>query len=289
MRNQKRIKSKYPIATQTQENLFIQTIMNDTIKKIALSGYISKGIVFSITGILAFLSAFNMGGRKAGKISIISYLEQQTLGSVIVVLLGVGLICYGIWRLIQGVNDPEGIGTDFKGLVKRISFSISGIIYFLLGLIAIAEAFGLLSIYSTGNNSKEPLLNTSTRSLIFIIIGGALAIKAIYQFVKIYKGNFINNFDIQSVTSLNTRKYIKRMGYAGLLSRGIVTSIISYFFLSTGIDLNASSKQVKGTAEAFSFIQDQAYGKYLLGFVAAGLVCYGLFMFSTAAYRKYND
>lgn len=61
------------------------------------------------------------------------------------------------------------------------------------------------------------------------------------------------------------------------------------FLCSTGIDLNASSKQVKGTAEAFSFIQDQAYGKYLLGFVAAGLVCYGLFMFSTAAYRKYND
>ena len=120
--------------------------MNDTIKKIALSGYISKGIVFSITVILAFLSSFNMGGRKAGKISIINYLEQQSLGSVIVILLGLGLICYGIWRSIQGVNDPEGIGTDFKGLVKRIGFSISGIIYLSLGLIAIADAFGFFSI-----------------------------------------------------------------------------------------------------------------------------------------------
>tara|TARA_R110000744_G_scaffold676_3_gene2582 strand:- start:434 stop:574 length:141 start_codon:yes stop_codon:yes gene_type:complete len=45
---------------------------------------------------------------------------------------------------------------------------------------------------------------------------------------------------------------------------------------------------VKGTAEAFSFIQEQPFGKWLLGAVAIGMVCYGIFMFSTAAYRKFD-
>ena len=60
-----------------------------------------------------------------------------------------------------------------------------------------------------------------------------------------------------------------------------MTLIISFFFLKAGLTLHdASSENVKGTAEAFSFIQEQPFGKWLLGAVAIGMVCYGIFMFS---------
>lgn len=263
--------------------------MNCKIKKVALIGYTAKGVVYAMTGILTFLTTIDLGGQKASKLSTIDYLEEQTFGSSIVIILGIGLLCYSLWRLLQGIIDPENIGTNPKSLAKRIGFTISGIIYAGLGLVAITDALDL-GILSGNGSSKSTLLSGTSGSIIFVIIGTGLALKGIYQFIKAYKGDFLENFQIGPLSSISKRKYIKRIGYAGIISRGIVTSIVSYFFITAGMSLRGtSSQELKGTSEAFSFIQEQVYGRWLLGIVALGLVCYGLFMFSTAAYRRYNN
>ncbi len=265
--------------------------MDDKIKKIAYTGYTAKGVVYGLTGILAFLAAFNMGGEKAGKLQVIEFLGNQAFGKVLVVLLGLGLFCYAFWRFLQSIQDPEGIGTDGKAMAKRASFFISGLVYTGLGFIAISNVFGLKSLIAGGGSSGgSSLMNGTSGKYIFITIGLGLAIKGIYQFIKAYKGDFLKKFQIQSISVVARRRYIKRIGYAGIISRGIVTSIIAYFFLTAGFNLGGnSSNEVKGTAEAFSFIQEQAYGKWLLGLVAAGLVCYGIYMFTMAAYRRFDD
>ena len=278
--------TKMPRKVQISAN---DKTMNRKIKKIALIGYVAKGAVYITTGILTFLTTIDMGGQKAGKLSTIDYLEQQSFGASIVILLGLGLLCYALWRLLQGITDPEGIGTDLKNMAKRIGFAISGIIYAGLGFIAIADALDL-NLFSGNENSKSSFLTGTTGSLIFMGIGIGLGLKGIYQFIKAFKGEFLEPFKIDSLASINKRKFIKRIGYAGLISRGIVTSIVSYFFIRAAINIKESgSEELKGTSEAFFFIQDQMFGKYLLGTVALGLVCYGLFMFSTAAYRRYDD
>ncbi len=278
--------TKMPRKVQISAN---DKTMNRKIKKIALIGNVAKGAVYITTGILTFLTTIDMGGQKAGKLSTIDYLEQQSFGASIVILLGIGLLCYAIWRLLQGITDPEGIGTDPKNMAKRTGFAISGIIYAGLGFIAIADALDL-NLFSGNENSKSSFLTGTTGSLIFMGIGIGLGLKGIYQFIKAFKGEFLEPFKIDSLSSINKRKFIKRIGYAGLISRGIVTSIVSYFFIRAAINIKESgSEKLKGTSEAFFFIQDQMFGKYLLGTVALGLVCYGLFMFSTAAYRRYDD
>jgi len=263
--------------------------MDKKTKTIAFSGYIAKGVVYALTGILALFEAFNMGGEKAGKLAVIDYLENQIFGTILVILLGIGLISYAIWRFFQSISDPEGIGNDLKGSTKRISFFISGIIYAALGIIAILDALDISSMFQKGSGSQNSILTGTTGTYIFVLIGIGLTIKGVYQFVKAYKGNFLDKFRIQSIATIAKRRYIKRIGYAGLISRGLVICIIAYFFLTAGFNLQGNTSQsMKGTAEAFSFIQNQAYGKWLLGLVAIGMVCYGLFMFSTAAYRKYD-
>lgn len=263
--------------------------MNQNFKKLAVLGYISKGIVYALIGLLALFSAFNMGGQKAGKLAVIDYLENKPFGNVLVFILGIGLICYSIWRIFESLKDPEKIGNDTKGVIKRIGFFISGCIYSIIGLIAIIDALNLISLFKSDSDSTNSVLTGTTGALIFMVISIGLLGKGIYQFVKVYKGNFLHKFYLKSITTMAKRKYIQRIGYAGLISRGLVTIIISYFFITTGLTLNgASSNNVKGTAEAFSFIQEQAFGKWLLGTVAIGMVCYGIFMFTKAAYRKFD-
>lgn len=46
-------------------------------KQIARIGYIAKGSVYGITGILTFLASFNLGGQKAGKLEVLDFLDNQ--------------------------------------------------------------------------------------------------------------------------------------------------------------------------------------------------------------------
>lgn len=265
--------------------------MDDKIKKTAYAGYAAKGTVYAVTGVLAFMTAFNMGGEKAGKLQVIEFLEKQSFGKIILAVLGLGLVCYAIWRFIQSIQDPEGIGTDGKAVVKRISFFISGLVYLGLGIYAIVDIFREPSSSGSGGGSGGGgFLSGDTGKYVFIVVGIALAGKAIYQFIKAYKGDFLKKFQIKSIAEGSKRKFIKNMGYAGLVARGVVVGIVAYFFLRAGFSYGGGgSEQVKGTSEAFSFIQQQSSGPWLLGLVAAGLVCYGIYMFTMARYRQFDD
>lgn len=260
--------------------------MDEKIIKTARTGFVAKGVVYLITGVLAFLAAFNLGGQKAGKLGVIEFLEKQPFGKVILGALGIGLCCYALWRFIQSVQDPENIGNDGKGTIKRVSFFISGLIYLGLGFFSLLQAF---SQAGNGGGSKSSMIPAEYQQYIFMVIGACLAGKSIYQFVKAYKGTFISKFNLKAMSDTGKRKFIKNMGYAGLTARGILVGIIAYFFITASTSLGGgSTDQMKGTANAFSFLQENSSGPWLMGIVAAGLACYGIYMFTMAKYRSFN-
>ena len=264
--------------------------MDDSIKKTAYAGYAAKGAVYAITGILALMTALDMGGEKAGKLKVIEFLENQSFGKIILALLGIGLVCYAVWRFIQSIQDPEGIGDDGKAIIKRISFFISGLVYLGLGIFAIVDIFREPSKSGSSSGGGSSILTGETGKYIFIAVGLALAGKAIYQFIKAYKGDFLQKFQYDSLTDDKRRKLIKNTGYAGLSARGVLVGIVAFFFLKAGFNYGGGgSEQMKGTSEAFSFIHQQSYGSYLLGIVAAGLVCYGVYMIIMSRYRQFDD
>jgi hypothetical protein len=184
---------------------------------------------------------------------------------------------------MQSLSDPEGIGSDSKGIAKRISFFISGTVYLALGMFSIIEIFKDSSSRKNSSNFGD----YSTH--IFIAIGIALAIKSIYQFIKVYKGDFLKKLNISEISSVTRKKNLKRIGYAGLISRGIVVGIIAYFFIEGGINTSSASEEMKGTTEAFSFIQQNTSGPWIFGLVALGLICYGIYMFTIAKFRSFDD
>ncbi|UZO80836.1 DUF1206 domain-containing protein [Aquimarina sp. ERC-38] len=257
--------------------------MNKTVKTTARTGYVAKGVVYTITGALALMTALNVGGQKAGKLQVIDFLEKQSFGKIILGILGLGLVCYAVWRFIQAFQDPEDIGTDLKAMIKRFSFGLSGLFYLGLGIYSIVEIFEKTS--SGGSNSSS--VPYEYRSYLFIIIGIGLAIKGIYQFIKAYKGDFLDKFSLKSMSSRKRRRSIKTVAYLGLCARGVVVGIVAYFFIKAG--MNSSSGSVGGTSEAFSFIQQNTTGSWLYILVTAGLTCYGIYMFFMAKYRYFKD
>lgn len=42
---------------------------------------------------------------------------STTFGRVALLVIAAGLIGHALWRIVEGVVDPDGRGTDFKGVV----------------------------------------------------------------------------------------------------------------------------------------------------------------------------
>jgi len=258
--------------------------MDNKIKKIARTGCAAKGTVYALTGILAFGAAIGLGGSSEGKLGVLKFLQEQPFGNVLLGILGLGLLCYAFWRFFQSIKDPEDIGDDGKAIGKRIGFFFSGLIYLGLGAYSIYQIFRPASNSQSGQGSMLP---TEYLDYLFYAVAIGLAIKAIFQIVKVYKGDFLKKFHLDSLSNINTRETIKWLGYAGMVSRAIVIGIVAYFFFRAAG--TASSEDIKGTSEAFSFLRQNSEGPWLMGLVAFGLICYGAYMFIMAKYRQFDD
>ena len=257
--------------------------MDTKLKKIARTGYVAKGVVYGITGVLTFMAAFNLGGQKTGKTGVIEFLEKQSFGNVLLVLMALGLLCYVAWRFIQAFQDPENIGSDKKSKVKRFAFFISGLVYLALAFYAMKT---LIDAGSSGGGNSFEFLKGTLGVIIFAIIGLSLAGTSIFQFKKAYTGKFLEKFNYKSISERKRRKTIKTTGYLGILARAIIFGIISFFFLKAAYQSNTSN--IQSTSDAFSFLQDSSYGSWLMGVVAAGFICYAIHMFATAKYRQFQ-
>lgn len=262
--------------------------MDDTIKKIARTGFVAKGTVYAITGVLTFMAAFNMGGQKTGRIQVLEFLDKQTFGNVLLILMGIGLACYATWRFIQSVKDPEHIGADTKGKAKRTAFFISGVIYLGLAVLAVMRVIGSGSgsSGSSGAAQKSSFLTSETGLILIGIAGAGIVIAGIFQFVKAYRNDYTKKFDLSSLSEEKKRKSIKNTAKFGLSARGVIFLIIGYFALKASFSSDPS--KIKTTTEAFSFIQESSYGAWLMGLVAAGLVAYAIYMFLMAKYRRFQ-
>lgn len=265
--------------------------MDSKIEKIARTGFVAKGTVYAITGILTFMAAFNMGGQKTGRLQVLEFLDKQTFGNILLILMGLGLACYATWRFIQSIKDPENIGDDKKGTAKRAAFFISGLLYLGLAVLAVMRVVNSGSGSGTGsggsNSAQQSSFLTSETGLIIIgIVGAGIAMAGIFQLVKAYKNDYYKKFDLMSLNEEKKRESIKKTAEFGLSARGVIFLIIGFFALKAAFNSNPS--EIKTTTEAFSFIQESSYGAWLLGLVAAGLVAYAIYMFLMAKYRKFR-
>lgn len=252
----------------------------------ARTGLTAKGIIYLIIGILTFMAALNIGGQKIGKLKVLDFLEKQTFGNILLVIIGLGLLCYAFWRIIQATKDPENIGNKKKDLIKRFGYFISGLLYLGLGVLAFLNAIGS-STGSSGSSSKKTSIFASDLGLLSLgIIGVIILGLGIYQFTKIKKDKFKKDFSAKALSEEKRRKTIYNTAYLGLTARGIIFLIIGFFAIKAAA--SADPEKIKTTSEVFSFLETSSYGSWLLGIVAVGLIAYAIYILMLAKYRRFS-
>jgi hypothetical protein len=257
------------------------------IKNFAKVGLTAKGIVYCLIGIIAFMAAFELGGNSksgSGKTGVFQFLLDASYGKILLGLIAIGLLCYAIWRLIQAIKDTQNKGTDAKGIAIRLRYAFSGLVYGTLAFYAAKLVLG--NSGSGGNDSRETLVRELLQQpfgqwLVGIVAVG-IAIAGLYQ---IYMG--VSDKYREKIEKAGLKREVEDMliktGKVGYIARGIVWLIIGWLFLKAA--MNSNPNQAGGSRSAFQFLESSSYGSYLLGGVALGLICYGIFMFMRAKYK----
>lgn len=250
-------------------------------------GLVSKGIVYCITGVMAFIGAFELGGGggDVNKSGIFSFVEQAG-GRTALGILALGLLCYCIWRGIQAFSDKEHKGNSAKGLGKRAVYLLSGLAYLLLAIYA-----GKMALFHEKSSSGDSQQNMASQLLdkpfgpaLLGIVALIIAGVGIYQAYYGLSGHYKKHVEGLS-THDSTSRLLLVSGRIGYLAKGIVWLLIATLFGKAALHTNAG--EAGDTGKAFDFLEQWSFGSYLLGAVAFGLVCYGVFSFIRARYERF--
>lgn len=248
----------------------------------AIIGFIAKGLIYVVVGVLSLLAALNMGGESSGTNQALLFVKKQAFGQFLLMLLGVGLLCYSFWMFVRSIRDPENMGKDWMSVLMRIGIFITGLVYAFLAVLAFYHLFNA----SEDKPGEEYLdiLGPTTVSILFIVVGIILLAQAIIMVIGVFKGGVMDQFNLEG----HKGSYLIRLGgMFGFYSRAFIVFIIAYFFLRAGI--YTDNHEIKGIADAFSFLDQSFTGKILMAFTAIGFISYGLFFILLSRYRTFEE
>ena len=250
-------------------------------------GYVAKGVVYAVVGVLAVQTAIGAGGATTDASGALREIAQQPFGQWLLALVALGLLCYGIWRILMAVRDPERRGTDAKGIVIRVGYGVAGLANI---AIALAATNILAGAGGRGGDSEQAmtaqLLAQPFGRWLVGIIGAIVIIVGLVQFYRAWTAEFMQEYALSQMRA-SAVTWARRVGRLGLSARGITFALIGWFLIRAALQYDSS--EAGGLGKALATLAAQPYGTWLLGMVAVGFVCYGLYCFSHARFRRFRQ
>lgn len=257
----------------------------DAVEWAARLGYGARGFVYLSVGMLTLLASLDQIGSAVGSSGAAGWLAGQPLGRLWLLLLGVGLWLFVIWRALQAVFDADHEGDDLKGWLIRAGQAMSGLFY---GLLA-SSVFEYLDEFGP-RPAAEDIAENQEKALIlmglpfgqWLIVLAGLAILAVGlgNVIRAWKDRFTEELKCSEDVCRIVRP-LARLGYA---ARGFAYLPLAAFVILAG--LTADVSEVTSFGEALDALEAQPGGSIILATTAAGLIAFGAFAFVEARWRR---
>lgn len=255
---------------------------SDTLEWLARAGFVARGAIYGIIGVLAVGVAIGAGGRTTDQQGAMQTLADGAFGSALLVVLAVGLAGYALWRLVRAAigHGPEASDSTFD----RVAGVASGIAYAILCATAVAILLG-----SSGGGSGSPdkatggVLGWPAGQWLVGAAGVALIGVGLYQGYKGLSRGFLEDSKTDEMSE-RTQRWFTALGVFGHVSRMVVFALIGWFLLRAAITFDPD--EAIGLDGALEKLAGESYGPVLLGIVAVGLVGFGAYSIADARYRR---
>ncbi len=254
------------------------------VERLARLGYGAKGVIYLVIGVLAMQASFGVGRGPTNTQGALQVILGQPFGRILLALVAIGLVGYALWRILTALLDVEHEGTDAKGIVTRIGYAVSGLIYGGLAWTALRLLTG--SPTDRGNWAQAltaRMLSAPSGQWLVGAAGLLVVAVGLYNLYAAYKAPFVDKLDLAGLKP-QQRSAVIGLGRLGYGARGVVFGLIGIYL--THAALSSSSQGVRGMQGAQTSLAHQPGGPWILCAVAVGLVAYSLFMLVEARYHR---
>ena len=248
----------------------------------ARAGFVARGLVYILIGVLAAKLAVGAGGHAASQQGAFRAIAQEPFGKALLVLVAIGLAGYALWRLTRAALGHGPEGSD-DALDRVVAFT-SGIVYAGLCVLAIEILLG-----AGGSSSGAPKRATAgvlgwPAGVWLVAVAGAVLIGVgLFQGYKGVSKDFLEDSKTEEMGRV-ARTWIGWIATFGYLARMVVFALVGAFLIQAAVDFEPS--KAVGLDGALARLAQHPYGPVLLGVVAAGLVAFGLYSLTDARYRR---
>ena len=254
-------------------------------------GWFAKGLVYLVAGVLALMVTLRSLGWKDGDsgeaspTGAIKEVAHHNFGGLALVILGLGLIVYALWRLISAIMPGSH---EMKVVVVRVAYVISAIMYATFAFTAF-QVLGERGEDQDGNSkvtdlSRSMMKNGAGRVLLGVV-GAVLIGAGIYRANKGRKEDVTQEMDMSGM-SARRREWTRRLGAIGEIGRGVALLLIGFFLIRAATDYDP--EQATGLDGALRRAAEHGWSRILVAIVAIGFVCYGVFCLATFTRRRFE-
>ena len=251
--------------------------MGAAVQAFARFGYAAKGVVYMLIGALA-LGAAAGAGRAGNSREAMGTLRDKPFGKLLLAIIAFGLVGYAFWRLYSAIDNPER-----DKPFTRIGYFFTGLFNAALALAAARMA--LANSGSGGDEIKKWTSRVMAHDLgvpIIIAAGAGILTYGLWQLTRAFRSKLDSQLRLGEIDP-EPRRWVVRLARLGIAARGIVFGIVGGFLIKAALEHDAS--EARDFGGGINAIQDQPYGTWLMGGVAAGLILYGFYNVLRARYR----
>jgi fumarate reductase subunit D len=248
-------------------------------------GYLVRGALYAVMGLLALGIALGVGGGQATDLSgSLVFLITNPFGKLTLIVVVIGLSAYSLWGFTRAIYDPLHRGKDAGGYAARLGFVSSAVSYALIVFFAVQILLG--SGGTAGDSTQKTIATILTHpggGPLTIVIGLVAIVIGLGQFLEAYRATFKEDLKGAEM-STSERDIAIKLGRFGMFARGVIFVIIGWFLVQAGWHHDAG--QVQGFGGAFLFLLGQPFGRVVLGITALGFVALGLHSFACARWIR---
>lgn len=266
---------------------------------VARAGWAAKGVVYALIGVLTLQIALGDPSGSADQEGALRAVADQSFGSVLLVVLAVGLVAYAVGRLLEATLFA---GPDDEALDRARSVG-SAVLYTGLAVLAVqvlttsSDGGGQGSGGGQGGQGSggsgggggdqassltADVMDAPLGRWVIGLVGLALIAAAIYEARRGVRQEFMEELETGEM-STTARRTAERLGMVGLVARGVSWALIGWFLVQAAVQCDPA--EAKGLDETLRSLADEGWGTALLLLVALGFIAYGAYCAVHARYR----
>jgi hypothetical protein len=249
---------------------------------LARGGFIAYGVIHLLFAWLALQVAFGNSAKETDQSGALQTIAKGPGGKFLMVLIIIGMIALALWQVFEAVIGERG-KQGKQAIMQRAVAGCRAVLYGYFAVLSIKVLNGSQGSQAQSQQSSASSMMDNGFGRFLVGLAGVVVVGVgVGLVVYGLKKKFEEHLKTGQMGA-KVRRTVRRLGMAGYSSKGVAYGIVGVLLTSAAISYDP--KKARGLDGALKTLAGTGWGPWLLGLIALGIACFGVYCFFQAKYR----